>query len=65
MSDFPSALFINGDFRKGSSDKRIRLVNPADEEVIAEVESADVAEVNAAVEGANRAWQRLARSGSR
>ena len=42
MSDFPSALFINGDFRKGSSDKRIRLVNPADEEVIAEVESADV-----------------------
>lgn len=57
MNDLPTKLFINGEFRKASGDKRMRLVNPANDEVITDVEAADVAEVNAAVEGAHRAFQ--------
>lgn len=54
---FPTNLFINGEFRSGGGEKRIRLVNPSNDEVIADVHAADVSDINLAVEGANRAFQ--------
>ena len=54
--DLPTNLFLNGEFRKPSGDKRIRLVNPANDEVITDVNAADVTEINLAVEGAHRAF---------
>ena len=57
MSDFPTQLFINGEYRRPAGDKRLRLVNPANDEVITDVLGGEVAEVNLAVEGADRAFQ--------
>src|SRR5688572_25847761 len=57
MSDFPTQPFIDGEFRPAAGDKRIRLINPANEEPIADVRPADVAEVNTAVDSANRVWK--------
>ncbi len=57
MSDFPTQLFINGEFRKTSGQKRIPLINPANEDLITEIDGADVNDVNIAVEDAHRAWQ--------
>src|SRR5690349_11264674 len=57
MSEFPTKAFINGEYSTPAGDARFRLINPANEEAIAEVMSADVAEVNSAVEGAHRAFQ--------
>jgi acyl-CoA reductase-like NAD-dependent aldehyde dehydrogenase len=56
MSDFPTNLFINGEYRRPGTDQRIRLVNPANDEVITDVAAGDSAEVNLAVEGAHRAF---------
>ena len=42
-------LFINNEWRDAVGGKTIEVVNPATEEVIAEVASADKADVDAAV----------------
>ena len=48
-------LFINNEWRPSSSTKTMAVVNPATEEVIAEVASADKADVDAAVDAARAA----------
>jgi betaine-aldehyde dehydrogenase len=53
----PTQLFIDGAFRNATSGKRTTLINPATEEAFAEVAAADLADVNAAVESAHRAWE--------
>src|SRR5689334_17114848 len=56
-------LFINGEWRDAEGRKTIEVVNPATEEVIAEVASAEQADVDAAVAAARAAfegpWSRL------
>jgi acyl-CoA reductase-like NAD-dependent aldehyde dehydrogenase len=51
-------LFINGAYRDCASSKRIAQTNPATEEVFAEVASAGVPELEAAVQGAHDAFTR-------
>ena len=57
------ALFINNEWRQASSGKTMPVVNPATEEVIAEVPSADRTDVDLAVEAARAAlsgpWSQL------
>ncbi len=48
-------LFINNDWRDASGGKTLEVVNPATEEVIAEVASAEQADVDAAVAAARAA----------
>src|SRR6185369_5771768 len=57
MIEFPEKLFVNGEWRAPSGDRRIRLINPANEEPLVEVRSAELAEVAVAVEGAQLAWK--------
>src|SRR5205809_8011747 len=56
-------LFINGEWRDAAGAKTIEVVNPATEEVIAEVASAERADVDAAVAAARAAldgpWGKL------
>jgi aldehyde dehydrogenase (NAD+) len=56
-------LFINGEWREATGRKTIEVVNPATEEVIAEVASAEQADVDAAVAAARAAfdgpWSKL------
>src|SRR5438874_2294470 len=56
-------LFINGGWRDASGGRTIEVVNPATEEVIAEVASAEQADVDAAVAAARAAldgpWAKL------
>jgi aldehyde dehydrogenase (NAD+) len=56
-------LFINGEWRDAAGRKTIEVVNPATEEVIAEVASAEQSDVDAAVAAARAAfdgpWSRL------
>jgi acyl-CoA reductase-like NAD-dependent aldehyde dehydrogenase len=56
-------LFINGEWREAAGRKTIEVVNPATEEVIAEVASAEQADVDAAVAAARAAfdgpWSKL------
>jgi acyl-CoA reductase-like NAD-dependent aldehyde dehydrogenase len=56
-------LFINGEWRDGAGGKTIEVVNPATEEVIAEVASAERTDVDAAVSAARAAfdgpWSKL------
>jgi aldehyde dehydrogenase (NAD+) len=49
-------LFINGEWRDAAGGKTIEVVNPATEEVIAEVASAEQADVDAAVAAARAAF---------
>jgi len=49
-------LFINGEWRDASGGKTIEVVNPATEEVIAEVASAERSDVDAAVAAARAAF---------
>jgi acyl-CoA reductase-like NAD-dependent aldehyde dehydrogenase len=64
MNDFPTQIFIDGNFGNGHGAKPIGQVNPATEEMFAEVESASVSDIDAAVQGAQRcfdlAWRDLA-----
>src|SRR5213080_339955 len=53
----PTQLFIDGTFRHSASGRRTALTNPSTEETFAEVAAADVEDVNAAVESAQRAWE--------
>src|SRR5215831_13942943 len=50
-------LFINNEWRDASGSKTLEVVNPATEEVIAEVASADKADVDAAVAAARAALE--------
>ena len=50
-------LFINGEWRDAAGRKTIEVVNPATEEVIAEVASAEQADVDAAVAAARAAFE--------
>ncbi len=56
-------LFINGEWREAAGRKTIEVVNPATEDVIAEVASAEQADVDAAVAAARAAfdgpWSKL------
>src|ERR1044072_8904042 len=49
-------LFINGEWRDGAGSKTIEVINPATEEVIAEVASAEQSDVDAAVAAARAAF---------
>jgi betaine-aldehyde dehydrogenase len=51
-------LFLNGDFKSSSDGKTIPQTNPATEQVFCEVSAASVADVQAAVEGAQQAFER-------
>src|SRR3954465_6611594 len=56
-------LFINGEWRDSAGGRTIDVINPATEEVVASVASADRADVDAAVAAARAAlggpWGRL------
>jgi len=52
-------LFINGDFVDGKSGETRKTVNPASEEVLAEVVEAGAADVDAAVSAARYAYDRV------
>ncbi len=52
----PSKLHINGEFRDAEGGATFASINPATEESIADVASASVADVNAAVEAAREAF---------
>ena len=54
---FPSQLFLDGAFLESSSNSRTSLVNPAHEEPFCEVSSADICDVDAAVDSSSRVWQ--------
>ena len=56
MSDFPTQLFINGKFRDEAGGRCLLQINPATEEVFAEVAAAGLRDVNEAVEGAHEAF---------
>ncbi len=49
-------LYINGQWRKGASDERFDVLNPATEEVLASVASADIADADAALDAAEAAF---------
>jgi len=49
-------LFINNEWRDAAGAKTIEVVNPATEEIIAEVASAEQADVDAAVAAARGAF---------
>src|SRR5712691_6050524 len=51
-------LFINGEWRDAAGGKTLEVVNPATEEVIAEVASAEQSDVDAAVAGRARGVRR-------
>ena len=55
--NYPTQLFIDGAFCDSKSGRRTTLINPATETALCDVVAADVAEVNAAVESAQRAWE--------
>src|SRR4051812_14124176 len=57
MTSFPTELFIDGERRKPKSGASIPQVNPANEEQFCQVAAAGLEELNAAVEGAHRAWK--------
>src|ERR1700730_15792073 len=52
-------LFVNGEFVDTASGERRKTVNPATEEVLAEVAEADQSDVDAAVTAARRAYDRV------
>ena len=56
MNGFPTQLLINGQLRDSKDGKRIAQINPASEEIFTEVAAASVADVQEAVEGAQRAF---------
>ncbi|MDR9394926.1 MAG: NAD-dependent succinate-semialdehyde dehydrogenase [Roseovarius sp.] len=48
-------LYIDGEWRKGASDARFDVLNPATEEVLASVASAEIADADAALDAAEAA----------
>src|SRR5688500_16648450 len=57
MTELPTRPFINGAFHKPAVEKRLSLVNPANDEQFAEVSAAGVEEINLAVEEADVAFR--------
>jgi betaine-aldehyde dehydrogenase len=57
MNDYPTQPFITGEYRQPGSDRRIRLINPATDDLVTEVASADISDVNRAVTDAQSAWE--------
>jgi len=55
--NLPTQLFVDGAWRDSASARRTPLVNPATEGTFCEVAAAEVTDVNAAVESAQRAWE--------
>ena len=60
----PTRLLINGEWHEAASGKRFETINPATEEVIANVAEADAPDVDLAVQAARRAfddgpWRRM------
>src|SRR5213595_1598935 len=55
--NLPTQLFLDGGFRNSSSRRAASLINPATEEPFVEVAAADAADVDTAVESAQRAWE--------
>ncbi|TEO04721.1 aldehyde dehydrogenase family protein [Pseudomonas aeruginosa] len=59
VADFlgqPGQLLIDGDFVEAASGKRLEVINPANERIIASVAEADVVDTNRAVKAARRAF---------
>ena len=54
---FPTQLFLDGEWRDSRNGQRIPQINPATEDVFAEVSAASLADVDAAVDGAHRAFE--------
>jgi len=54
---FPKQLFINGEFVNAVSGEKFKTINPSNEKVICDVESAGVEDVNRAVEAAAAAFE--------
>lgn len=55
-------LFLNGEFVESSSGKMIKVINPANEEVISEVPEATIEETKKAIDAAYEAqkkWEKL------
>ena len=50
-------LYINGTWSKGTSGERFDVINPATEEVLASVASADIADADAALDAAEAAMK--------
>src|SRR2546429_4603946 len=55
--NLPTQLFLDGVWRDSASGRSSTLINPATEESFVEVAAGDVADVNAAVGSAQRAWE--------
>lgn len=53
-----AGIFINNEWHKSKSEKTFPTVNPATSEVIAEVQEGDCADVDLAVQAANKAFKR-------
>jgi succinate-semialdehyde dehydrogenase/glutarate-semialdehyde dehydrogenase len=49
-------LYINGEWRNGANDERFDVLNPATEEVLASVASAEIADADAALDAAQTAF---------
>lgn len=58
MTDFPTRLFLNGEFKNSRDGKTIPQTNPATEETFCEVTAATVPDVQDAVEGAQGSFER-------
>jgi acyl-CoA reductase-like NAD-dependent aldehyde dehydrogenase len=56
---FDTKLFIDGGFRDATGGKTLPLINPATEETFCEVAAADTSDVDAAVTGAQRAYEKV------
>lgn len=57
MQTYPNQLFVDGAYRSSASGRTTPLINPATEQVFVEVAAADIRDVDAAVESAQRAWE--------
>src|SRR2546429_4298922 len=55
--NLPTQLFLDGVWRDSASGRSSTLINPATEESFVEVAAGDAADVEAAVESAQRAWE--------
>jgi betaine-aldehyde dehydrogenase len=55
--NIPAQLFVDGSFRNPAAGRRLPLTNPATEAVFVEVASAEISDVNSAVESARQAWE--------
>lgn len=53
----PTDLFVDGQFQKSRSGRRVALINPATESPFTEVAAAEVSDVDRAVLSAQKAWE--------